>query len=144
MSETVTTQESTLDISTATIRVTVTRVRPSIDIPWFEPTELWAHMTSTYNNTGKRWNQVTDSEDGLTKRSVTYWVDWLTWQDANMNDPIMMEFDLVTAPAYGLSTGIVRTTVKEMKINGEWVTMPVLDSVGANFKRLRLQELKGS
>jgi hypothetical protein len=144
MTDTVTTETSTLDISTASIRISMTRVRPSTEVAWPDNTTLNNHLISTYNNDGKRWCQFTDSEDGLTKTSVAYWIDWLTWQNVNINDVLMMEHDLVTAPAYNASAGITRTTVKEIKISGEWHTMPAIDSGSVAIKLLRLQELKGS
>ena len=54
------------------IKSTMTFTRPSTDIPWFEPSDIFKtyHM-ETYVNTGKRTlGEETESEDGLTKTWV--------------------------------------------------------------------------
>ena len=54
------------------IKTTMTFTRPSTDIPWFEPSDIFKtyHM-ETYVNTGKRTlGEETESDDGLTKTWV--------------------------------------------------------------------------
>ena len=54
------------------IKTTMIFTRPSTDIPWFEPSDIFKtyHM-ETYVNTGKRTlGEETESEDGLTKSWV--------------------------------------------------------------------------
>ena len=54
------------------IKTTMIFTRPSTDIPWFEPSDIFKtyHM-ETYVNTGKRTlGEETESEDGLTKTWV--------------------------------------------------------------------------
>ena len=54
------------------IKTTMTFTRPSTDIPWFEPSDIFKtyHM-ETYVDTGKRTlGEETESEDGLTKTWV--------------------------------------------------------------------------
>ena len=54
------------------IKTTMIFTRPSTDIPWFEPSDIFKtyHM-ETYVNTGKRTlGEETESDDGLTKTWV--------------------------------------------------------------------------
>ena len=54
------------------IKTTMIFTRPSTDIPWFEPSDIFkAYHMETYVNTGKRTlGEETESEDGLTKTWV--------------------------------------------------------------------------
>jgi hypothetical protein len=59
------------------IKTTMTFTRPSTDIAWFMPSDIFKtyHM-ETYVNTGKKQvGEVTESADGLTKTWVAIMVD---------------------------------------------------------------------
>jgi hypothetical protein len=153
MTDYVITEPSTLDISTATVRITSTVVRPSTSTPRRDKTVFNTHMIDTYNAVGKRWQQTTyvdgiDSEQyitsGLTATYVTYWLNWIDWQDSGFNDPIVMQNDFVDAPAYNQTNNMSVTSIKEFKINETWHALPATSSDNLAIKLLRLQELKGS
>ena len=144
MSVTTTSDESTLDISTATIRITITRVRESTSTNFSPlPKEVWQHLVSTYNMTGQRQNLVTMSDDKLTLTTVTYWLDRKSWLNANFNDPIPIKNGL-DHEAYCQANNIVLTRIREKKINDEWSVINPVRPMDSHWKENRLAELTSS
>lgn len=143
MADTIITQPSTLDISTASIRITMQFVRPSTDVEWQDSTAFDEWVINKCNSVGERWNEVTISEDGLTLTSVTYWLDWYVWMHGNVTDWQHMQHFLVDMPAHTLATNITKPLhTKEWKLNGEWARMPDMPQENRELMMLRLQHLK--
>jgi hypothetical protein len=144
MSGTTISDESTLDISTATIRITTTRVRDSTSTNFYpNPPEVRRHLVSTYNMSGQRQNLVTMSDDGLTLTTVTYWVNRQSWLYANFNDPIPIK-NGVDHEAYCQANNIVLTRIKEKKINDEWSIIDPVRPVDSEWREKRFEELTSS
>jgi hypothetical protein len=144
MSGTTTSDESTLDISTATIRITTTRVRGSTSTNFYpNPREVWQHLVSTYNMSGQRQNLVTMSDDHLTLTTVTYWLDRKSWLNANFNDPIPIKNGL-DHEAYCQANNIVLSRIREKKINDEWLIIDPVRPNDSQWKENRLAELTSS
>jgi hypothetical protein len=131
---------STLDISTATVRITIIRTRESTSTQFYpNPDAVHIHLRENYDLTGKRHNALTRSEDGLTFTTVTHWLNRQSWLDANFNDPIPLQ-NVIDHEEYCENNNIGLTRIREEKINGVWTVLEP-GRVGEEQKQWKLNRL---
>jgi hypothetical protein len=90
-------------------------IRPSIDVPWFDPDSMldpqhFAYFIDTYFNyeniISRDGPEI--SEDGLTSVTAIYWISEDHYQQFKL-DPIIIEYITLPRLKYNKSVNIIQT-----------------------------------